>query len=103
MVVKYSETDMVFSKNNISKKQSSISMQSYKIATTFLKKLKTSNDIIKQNKKNGNNIIGLVKLKNKTNPTSFDNFISKLLINNKNNNKPFNFVSAESNIHKSKL
>ena len=105
MVVKYSGRDMVFSENNITNKQSDISMQSKKFATMFLKNLKTSNDIIKENKKKGNNIIGLVKLKNKTNPNSFDNFISKLLINNKNNknNKQFNFVSAESNIHKSKL
>jgi hypothetical protein len=103
MVVKYSGgRDMVFSENNITNKQSGISTQSKNLATMFLKNLKTSNDIIKENKKKGNNIIGLVKLKNKVNPTSFDNFISKLLINNKNN-KPFNFVSAESNIHKSKL
>lgn len=102
MVVKYSGRDMDFTDNNIKNKQSSISMLSKKFATTFLKNLKTSNDIIKENKKKGNNIIGLVKLKNKANPNSFDNFISKLLINNKNN-KPFNFVSAKSNIDNSKL
>jgi hypothetical protein len=102
MVVKYSSADMVLSEYNRTKQSSNISTQSKNLATMFLKNLKTSNDIIKENKKKANNIIGLVKLKNKVNPTSFDNFISKLLINNKNN-KPFNFVSAESNIHKSKL
>jgi hypothetical protein len=102
MVVKYSSADMVLSEYIRTKQSSNISTQSKNLATMFLKNLKTSNDIIKENKKKGNNIIGLVKLKNKVNPTSFDNFISKLLINNKNN-KPFNFVSAESNIHKSKL
>jgi hypothetical protein len=102
MVVKYSSADMVLSEYIRTKQSSNISTQSKNLATMFLKNLKTSNDIIKENKKKGNYIIGLVKLKNKVNPTSFDNFISKLLINNKNN-KPFNFVSAESNIHKSKL
>lgn len=85
----------ILSENSGIKKKSDNYAQFKKLATMFLKNLKTSNDIIRENKKKGNNSIGLVKLKNKVNHKSFDNkFISKLLINNINN-KPFNFFSFD--------
>ena len=92
MVVKYMGGNKILSENSGIKKKSDNYAQFKKLATMFLKNLKTSNDIIRENKKKGNNSIGLVKLKNKVNHKSFDNkFISKLLINNINN-KPFNLL-----------
>jgi|688.fasta_scaffold265907_2 hypothetical protein len=61
----------------------------------FLKGLRTSEDIIKDEKK-GSVKKGAVILKGKVNQDSFNNFVNKLLKNNKK--KPFNFVSAQSNL-----
>jgi len=60
----------------------------------FLKGLKTSFEIMKEEKKGFKK--GVVKLKNKVNPNTFDDFVNKLLKNNKN--KPFNFVSMPSKL-----
>jgi hypothetical protein len=61
----------------------------------FLKGLRTSEDIIKDEKK-GSVKKGAVILKGKVNQDSFNNFVNKLLKNNKN--KPFNFISAPSKL-----
>jgi hypothetical protein len=61
----------------------------------FLKGLRTSEDIIKDEKK-GSVKKGAVILKGKVNQDSFNNFVNKLLKNNKK--KPFNFVSAPSKL-----
>ena len=60
----------------------------------FLKGLKTSFELMKEEKKGFKK--GVVKLKNKVNPNTFDDFVNKLLKNNKN--KPFNFVSTPSKL-----
>jgi hypothetical protein len=61
----------------------------------FLKGLRTSEDIIKDEKK-GSVKKGAAILKGKVNQDTFNIFVNKLLTNNKN--KPFNFVSAQSNL-----
>ena len=88
-------SNLIKTKSISSKTNKKNTLKSPHSGVMFLKGLKTSFEIMKEEKK-GFKKKGIVKLKNKANPNMFDDFVNKLLKNNKN--KPFNFVSAPSKL-----
>jgi hypothetical protein len=87
-------SNLIKTKSISSKTNKTNTLKSPHSGVMFLKGLKTSFEIMKEEKKGFKK--GIVKLKNKANPNMFDDFVNKLLKNNKN--KPFNFVSAPSKL-----
>jgi hypothetical protein len=85
---------LIKTKSISSKTTKTNALNSHHSGVMFLKGLKKSFEIMKEERKGFKK--GVVKLNNKANPNMFDDFVNKLLKNNKN--KPFNFVSAPSKL-----